>query len=163
MKKIKQNIEVNANILEFKEKLALLPLVEILAASIRTDKAVKLNVEDTLTISIQPKVSETIYKILKEIIDEDLEDITGYVNPKSILLVNPGANKIAVVKLIRDCLHLCLKEAKDLVDNAPVEINLKDYNISKSEANDLYNLLVKEGANVKKYSKSVWQHLISRE
>lgn len=150
MKKIKQNIEVNANILEFKEKLALLPLVEILAASIRTDKAVKLNVEDTLTISIQPEVSETIYKILKEIIDEDLEDITGYINnPKSILLVNPGVNKIAVVKLIKDYLHLCLKEAKDLVDNAPVEIHLKDYNINESEANDLYNLLVKEGANVK--------------
>lgn len=151
MKKIKQNIEVNANILEFKEKLALLPLVEILAASIRTDKAVKLNVEDTLTISIQPEVSETIYKILKEIIDEDLEDITGYINnPKSILLVNPGVNKIAVVKLIKDCLHLCLKEAKDLVDNAPVEIHLKDYNVCESEADDLYNLLVKEGTNVKK-------------
>ena len=52
MKKIKQNIEVNANILSFKEKVALLPIVEILNASIRTNKAVKLNVEDTLTISI---------------------------------------------------------------------------------------------------------------
>ena len=149
MKKIKQNIEVNANILEFKEKLALLPLVEILAASIRTSKAVKLNVEDTLTISIQPEISETICKILKEIIDEDLKDIIHYTNPKSILLVNPGANKIAVVKIIKDYLHLNLKEAKDLVDNAPVEIHLKDYNISESEANDLYNLLVKKGANVK--------------
>lgn len=148
MKKIKQNIEVNANILSFKEKIALLPIVEILNASTRTNKAVKLNVEDTLTISIQPEVSETICKILKEIIDEDPKDIIGY-NPKSILLVNSGTNKMAVVKIIKDHLHLNLKEAKDLVDNAPVEIHLKDYNISESEANDLYNLLVKEEANVK--------------
>lgn len=149
MKKIKQNIEVNANILEFKEKLALLPLVEILAASIRTNKAVKLNVEDTLTISIQPEISETICKILKEIIDEDLKDIIHYTNPKSILLVNPGANKLTVAKIIKDHLHLNLKETKDIVDNTPAEIHLKDYNMSESEANDLYNLLIKEGANVK--------------
>ena len=149
MKKIKQTVEVNANILEFKEKLALLPLVEILAASIRTSKAVKLNVEDTLTISIQPEISETICKILKEIIDEDLKDIIHYTNPKSILLVNPGANKLAVAKIIKDHLHLNLNETKDIVDNTPAEIHLKDYNMSESEANDLYNLLIKEGANVK--------------
>ena len=149
MKKIKQNIEVNANILSFKEKVALLPIVEILNASIRTNKAVKLNVEDTLTISIQPKVSEVIYKILKEIIDEDLEDIINCINPKSILLIDPGANKMAVAKIIKDYLHLSLKETKDIIDDTPAEIHLKDYNMSESEANDLYNLLVKEGANVK--------------
>ena len=149
MKKIKQNIEVNANILSFKEKIALLPIVEILNASIRTNKAIKLNVEDTLTISIQPKVSEVVYKILKEIIDEDLEDIIDCINPKSILLIDPGANKLAVAKIIKDHLHLSLKETKDIIDNTPAEIHLKDYNMSESEANDLYNLLVKEGANVK--------------
>ena len=40
----------------------------------------------------------------------------------SVILANAGANKIPVLKLVREITGLGLKEAKDLVDGAPKPI-----------------------------------------
>lgn len=62
-----------------------------------------------------------------------------------VVLVNCGATKIAVIKVVREATGLGLKEAKDLVDNAPKPVKEK---VSKDEAEALKAKLVEAGATV---------------
>jgi large subunit ribosomal protein L7/L12 len=62
-----------------------------------------------------------------------------------VILKSAGANKLAIVKLVKDLTGLGLKEAKDLVDGAPKP--LKE-GVSKDEANALKSQLVEAGAEV---------------
>ncbi|MEL6547886.1 MAG: 50S ribosomal protein L7/L12, partial [Myxococcota bacterium] len=57
----------------------------------------------------------------------------------------PGGNKIAVIKEVRAITGLGLKEAKDLVDNAPKPIK---EGIEKDEAEELKKKLEDAGAKV---------------
>ena len=61
------------------------------------------------------------------------------------VLADFGANKIAVIKVVRELTGLGLKEAKDLVDNCPKA--LKE-NISKDEAEEIKKKLEEAGAKV---------------
>lgn len=63
----------------------------------------------------------------------------------NVVLTAAGANKIAVIKIVRDLTGLGLKEAKDLVDNAPKAVKEK---ISPEEAEALKAKLVEAGAEV---------------
>ena len=56
-----------------------------------------------------------------------------------------GGNKVAVIKLVRAITSLGLKEAKDLVEGAPV--NIKE-GVPKDEAEDLKGQLEEAGAAV---------------
>jgi len=56
-----------------------------------------------------------------------------------------GANKVAVIKVVRAITSLGLKEAKDLVEGAPT--NIKD-GVAKDEAEDLKKQLEEAGASV---------------
>ena len=62
-----------------------------------------------------------------------------------VILKAGGANKLAVVKLVKDLTGLGLKEAKDLVDGAPKP--LKE-GVTKEEANQLKQQLTEAGAEV---------------
>ena len=62
-----------------------------------------------------------------------------------VILKNGGANKLAVVKLVKDLTGLGLKEAKDLVDGAPKP--LKE-GVDKATAEDLKAKLTEAGAEV---------------
>ncbi|MEY3436919.1 MAG: hypothetical protein RL335_1375 [Bacteroidota bacterium] len=62
-----------------------------------------------------------------------------------VILTNGGANKLAVVKIVKDLTGLGLKEAKDLVDGAPKPIK---EGVSKAEADDLAAKLKEAGAEV---------------
>ena len=61
----------------------------------------------------------------------------------SAVLSEVGPNKIPVIKVVRELTGLGLKEAKDLVDNAPKPVKEK---ISKSEAADMKKKLEEVGA-----------------
>lgn len=63
----------------------------------------------------------------------------------SVILADVGAQKIAVIKVIKEVLGLGLKEAKDLVDAAPSDVKT---GISKSEADELKAKLEEAGAKV---------------
>jgi large subunit ribosomal protein L7/L12 len=63
----------------------------------------------------------------------------------TVMLVNAGANKIAVIKEVRTITSLGLKEAKDLVDGAPKPIK---EGATKDEAEDLKKKLEAAGATV---------------
>jgi large subunit ribosomal protein L7/L12 len=62
-----------------------------------------------------------------------------------VVLKSGGANKLAVVKIVKDLTGLGLKEAKDLVDGAPKAIK---EGVSKAEADDLVAKLKEAGADV---------------
>ncbi len=62
-----------------------------------------------------------------------------------IVLKEAGANKIQVIKVVREATGLGLKEAKDLVDGAPKTIKEK---ASKEEAEELKNKFTEVGAVV---------------
>lgn len=62
-----------------------------------------------------------------------------------VVLVEAGASKLNVVKLVKDLCSLGLKEAKELVDAAPKP--LKE-GVSKEEAEALKNALEEAGAKV---------------
>jgi large subunit ribosomal protein L7/L12 len=62
-----------------------------------------------------------------------------------VILKSGGANKLAVVKIVKDLTGLGLKEAKDLVDGAPKPIK---EGVSKGEADDLVAKLKEAGADV---------------
>ena len=63
----------------------------------------------------------------------------------NIELTEAGANKIGVIKVVREITGLGLKEAKDLVDAAPKVIK---EGVAKAEADDLKKKLEEAGAKV---------------
>ena len=62
----------------------------------------------------------------------------------NVVLTAAGANKIAVIKIVRDITGLGLKEAKDLADNGGV---VKE-NASMDEANELKAKFEEAGATI---------------
>jgi len=62
-----------------------------------------------------------------------------------VILTDAGASKINVIKAVREITGLGLKEAKDVVDNAPKAIKEK---VSKADADALKAKLEEVGAKV---------------
>jgi len=62
-----------------------------------------------------------------------------------VILKSGGANKLQVVKIVKDLTGLGLKEAKDLVDGAPKPIK---EGVAKAEADELAAKLKDAGADV---------------
>ena len=63
----------------------------------------------------------------------------------NLVLKEAGANKIQVIKAVREATGLGLKEAKDLVDGAPATIK---ENVAKEEAEKMKAALTEAGAVV---------------
>ncbi len=63
----------------------------------------------------------------------------------NVILASAGANKIPVLKLVREITGLGLKEAKDLVDGAPKAIK---EGVKKEEADEIKAKLEEAGATV---------------
>ena len=63
----------------------------------------------------------------------------------TVILKDGGAKKVNVIKVIREITGLGLKEAKDLVDQAP---NTVKEAVSKAEADDLKKKLEEAGGTV---------------
>ncbi|MDO9235284.1 MAG: 50S ribosomal protein L7/L12 [Aquabacterium sp.] len=61
----------------------------------------------------------------------------------NVVLTGPGANKVGVIKAVREITGLGLKEAKDLVDGAPK--NVKEA-VSKADADAALKKLIDAGA-----------------
>ena len=63
----------------------------------------------------------------------------------TVVLKGGGANKIGVIKVVREVTGLGLKDAKDLVDGAPKEVKA---GVNKTEAADIEKKLKDAGAEV---------------
>ena len=62
-----------------------------------------------------------------------------------VILKSAGANKLAIVKIVKELTGLGLKEAKDLVDGAPKAVK---EGVTKEEAESLKKQLEEAGAEV---------------
>jgi large subunit ribosomal protein L7/L12 len=62
-----------------------------------------------------------------------------------VILANAGASKINVIKAVREITGLGLKEAKELVDNAPKPLKEK---VAKEEADAIKAKLEEAGATI---------------
>ena len=62
-----------------------------------------------------------------------------------VILQSAGANKLNVVKEVKNILGLGLKEAKDMVDGAPATLKSA---VNKDEANNIKTVLEAAGAQV---------------
>ncbi|BBB23471.1 large subunit ribosomal protein L7/L12 [Isorropodon fossajaponicum endosymbiont JTNG4] len=62
-----------------------------------------------------------------------------------VMLTSFGEKKVAVIKAVRSIIGLGLKEAKDMVESAPVAIK---EGASKAEAEDIQKQLEEAGASV---------------
>ncbi|WP_148714533.1 50S ribosomal protein L7/L12 [Chitinolyticbacter meiyuanensis] len=60
-----------------------------------------------------------------------------------VILTGAGANKVGVIKVVREVTGLGLKEAKDLVDGAPKPVK---EGVSKADAEAIQKKLVEAGA-----------------
>jgi large subunit ribosomal protein L7/L12 len=63
----------------------------------------------------------------------------------NVILIAAGANKINVIKAVREVTNLGLKEAKDLVDGAPKPIK---EGVNKEEAESIKKKFVDAGASI---------------
>ena len=64
----------------------------------------------------------------------------------NVILLDPGKNILVVLKLIKELTGIGLKEAKDLIDDAPsIIVN----NVNKNYADELCEMLISLGAKVK--------------
>ena len=63
----------------------------------------------------------------------------------TVILADAGANKIGVIKAVREVTNLGLKEAKDLVDGAPKTVK---EGVSKADAETIKKKLSEAGAKV---------------
>ncbi|GMV65509.1 MAG: 50S ribosomal protein L7/L12 [Candidatus Omnitrophica bacterium] len=72
---------------------------------------------------------------------EPVEEKTSF----DVILAGAGAEKIKVIKVVREITSLGLKEAKDLVEGAPKPVK---EGVSKEEAESLKAKLVEVGATV---------------
>jgi large subunit ribosomal protein L7/L12 len=63
----------------------------------------------------------------------------------TVVLKSGGANKIGVIKVVREVTGLGLKDAKDLVDGAPKDIKV---GVNKAESDDISKKLKDAGAEV---------------
>ena len=63
----------------------------------------------------------------------------------NVVLAEVGANKLQVVKAVKEACGLGLKEAKELVDGAPATIK---EGMAKAEAENLKNAIEEAGAKV---------------
>ena len=63
----------------------------------------------------------------------------------TVILTDAGANKIGVIKAVREVTNLGLKEAKDLVDGAPKTVK---EGVNKADAEAIKKKLTEAGAKV---------------
>ena len=63
----------------------------------------------------------------------------------SVVLTGAGANKIGVIKVVRELTGLGLKEAKDLVEAAPKPVK---EGVPKAQAEEMKKKLIEAGATV---------------
>jgi large subunit ribosomal protein L7/L12 len=63
----------------------------------------------------------------------------------TVVLKSGGANKIGVIKVVREITGLGLKDAKDMVDGAPKDVKV---GVNKTESDDIVKKLKDAGAEV---------------
>ncbi|GMO33442.1 MAG: 50S ribosomal protein L7/L12 [Candidatus Azobacteroides pseudotrichonymphae] len=120
-----------ADLKAFAEQLVNLTIKEVseLTEILKTEYGIEL----ATSSSVATGVSTSVVEVREEKTSFDL------------ILKGVGANKLAIVKLVKELTGLGLKEAKGIVDNAPAP--LKE-GITRNEAETLKKSLEEAGAEI---------------
>ncbi|MGI6384821.1 MAG: 50S ribosomal protein L7/L12 [bacterium] len=97
--------------------------------------------EEEFGVSAAPVAAVAAAPVAGAAAAEEAEEKTAF----DVILVSAGEKKIPVLKVVREVTSLGLKEAKELVDNAPKPIK---EGIKKEEADELKAKLEEAGATV---------------
>ena len=90
--------------------------------------------------------TQELIDAIKELSVLELNDLVKACEDEfDVELTEVGANKVKVIKVVREVTGLGLKEAKEVVDNAPKVVK---EGASKDEAEDIKTKLEAEGAKV---------------
>jgi len=117
-----------ADVISFIEKMSVLELAEMVK-----------ELEEKFGVSAAAPVA--VAAVAGPAAAEAAEEQTEF----DVILKAAGANKIAVIKVVRALTSLGLKEAKDLVDGAPQPVKS---GVSKEEAEEAKKQLAESGADV---------------
>lgn len=167
MKTIVKQVEVPFHKLEFIDKVVMLPIMDKLALSVMTEEDLSIKTEtDDFPIIVSAGKSERILKVLSDLgcrtsLGESYEDVIKSCNLQkenqechttqteskkhTLQLLSFGHSKLETVKILKDSLLLGLKEAKDLVDSCPTDINLRKYQMKEAEYEWFLDLLRRKG------------------
>lgn len=103
---------------------------------------VKELLDELKTYGIEPSVGSAVIQTTSSDNDKSAnKEKTSF----NLFLKSSGNNKIAIIKIVKTITNSGLKEAKDIVDNAPSMIK---EGLSKDEANSLKEQLEAQGAEV---------------
>ena len=108
-----------------------------------SEKVLKL-VEDVKALTVL-ELSELVKAIEEEFGVSAAAPAAEEKTEFDVVLAEVGANKMAVIKAVKEATGLGLKEAKDLVDNAPKTIKEA---ASKAEADELKAKIEEAGAKI---------------
>ncbi|MDD3925735.1 MAG: 50S ribosomal protein L7/L12 [bacterium] len=97
--------------------------------------------EEEFGVSAAPVAAMAAAPVAGAAAAEEVEEKTAF----DVILVSAGDKKIPVLKVVREVTSLGLKEAKELVDNAPKPVK---EGIKKEEADELKAKLEEAGATV---------------
>ena len=124
----KSTITSKEEILEAISKMSVMDLVELIS-----EMEEKFGVSATAPVAVAAASAETAET------DEQGDEQTEF----DLILQNMGDNKIAVIKAVRAITALGLKDAKDMVESAPVTVKEA---VSKDEAEEIKKQLEESGA-----------------
>ena len=124
----KSTITSKEEILEAISKMSVMDLVELIS-----EMEEKFGVSASAPVAVAAASAETAET------DEQGDEQTEF----DLILQNMGDNKIAVIKAVRAITALGLKDAKDMVESAPVTVKEA---VSKDEAEEIKKQLEESGA-----------------
>ena len=124
----KSTVTSKEEILEAISKMSVMDLVELIS-----EMEEKFGVSASAPVAVAAASTETAESAEKG--DEQTEF--------DLILQNMGDNKIAVIKAVRAITALGLKDAKDMVESAPVTVKEA---VSKDEAEEIKKQLEESGA-----------------
>jgi len=124
----KSTVTSKEEILEAISKMSVMDLVEFIS-----EMEEKFGVSATAPVAVAAASAETAET------DEQGDEQTEF----DLILQNMGDNKIAVIKAVRAITALGLKDAKDMVESAPVTVKEA---VSKDEAEEIKKQLEESGA-----------------
>ena len=124
----KSTVTSKEEILEAISKMSVMDLVELIS-----EMEEKFGVSATAPVAVAAASAEAAET------DEQGDEQTEF----DLILQNMGDNKIAVIKAVRAITALGLKDAKDMVERAPVTVKEA---VSKDEAEEIKKQLEESGA-----------------
>lgn len=157
MKTLKQQIEISFKLLNFTDKVIMLPIMDALASSIKRKIFLRI-CNKAINEDIDQKQAKKIFKVLSDLgcrtsLGENYEDIIKSLNSQEeqeeqeehciLQLFTAGQNKLKAIKILRQQLNVSTINAKKLVDSCPINIDLRQYSIKQTCYEDLLYALKK--------------------